>query len=108
YITHLLAQNQNQQAIIYLLYKADVITLAKSIGCFAMHSNTPNKEKVLAEYQMSTSSIIIATSCLSEGTHIPNVQTVVYIGAPESIIKYVQESSQGRRDVDRCQAVIVL
>ncbi|KAF2702367.1 P-loop containing nucleoside triphosphate hydrolase protein, partial [Pleomassaria siparia CBS 279.74] len=108
YITHLLAQNQNQRAIVYLPYKADVIALAKSMGCFAMHSDTPDKEKVLAEYQMSTSSIMIATSCLSEGTHIPNVQTVVHMGAPESMIKYVQESGRGGRDVDRCRAVIVL
>ena len=74
------------------------------------YSKTPeNKNALLQNWMDDTTgpNIIIATTALGCGVHVPNIGLVLHVGTPFSFVAYVQGSGRAGRNGEPCLAVML-
>ncbi|EAW22048.1 putative helicase [Aspergillus fischeri NRRL 181] len=94
------------KVIIYANIIGQVTAMARVLGCEAYYSDQLDKAGVLDRF-MGTSAVIAATSALGMGVDIPNIRSIIHIGAPRTLLDYAQESGRAGWDGQRSEAIII-
>jgi superfamily II DNA helicase RecQ len=99
----------NGKVIIYVRFITDGESISKQLRCPFYHSNvgsTDEKMKMLAAYK-KTGTLMVATNAMGLGIDIPNIQMVIHVGSPVSLLEYAQESGQAGRDGNDSVALLL-
>ena len=85
-----------------------VKALAEKLRCQAYHHHAVGKASLLAEFIAGKQRVIIATSALGIGVDVPDIQCIIHIDWPFSVLDYAQESGRARRDREWSEAIIIV
>ena len=96
-----------RRVIIYSTTKAYITQVAKQLEYKAYYSKQVNKNRILALFRAILGAVIMATSALGMGINIPDIHSIIYLGQPQTILDYTQESRYAGRDRQLSKAVII-
>jgi superfamily II DNA helicase RecQ len=94
--------------VIYGNSVAKVKTLAEKFSCDAYYHNAVGKASILADFMASKQQVIVATSALGIEVDILNIQYIIHVDWPRTILDYAQESGRAGRDGVRSEAIIIV
>ncbi|EYE89895.1 P-loop containing nucleoside triphosphate hydrolase protein, partial [Aspergillus ruber CBS 135680] len=84
-----------------------VLQMAELLECEAYHSKQVDKAGVMGRFQSGNINVIAATSALGMGVDIPDIQCIMHVGQPRTLLDYAQESGRAGRDGQGSEAVII-
>jgi hypothetical protein len=93
--------------IVYANIKSQVDAISQELGCEAYHSAVLDQTGVMQRFQSGQTHIIAATSALGMGIDILDIQCVIHLGRPRTLLDYGQESGRAGRDGLASEAVIM-
>jgi superfamily II DNA helicase RecQ len=96
------------KVVVYSNSVPKVKALAEKLYCQAYHHNAAGKASMLEGFMEGKQQVIVATSALGMGVDVPNIQCIIYIDWPFSLLDYAQESGRARRDGKRSEAIMIV
>lgn len=81
--------------------------LARKLACNAYHHDAVGKASMLTDFMAGKQRVIVATSALGMGVDIPNIQCIIHIDWPWTMLDYAQESGRAGRDRLQSKAIII-
>ncbi|KAL2807692.1 hypothetical protein BJX63DRAFT_436795 [Aspergillus granulosus] len=87
--------------------QSQVEAISQELECKAYHSKVLDCTGIIQQFQKGQTRVIAATSALGMGINIPNIQCVIHIGRPRTLLDYRQESRHAGRDRLASEAVII-
>ncbi|KAF1922377.1 P-loop containing nucleoside triphosphate hydrolase protein [Didymella exigua CBS 183.55] len=94
--------------IVYGNLKLKVKALAEQLDCHAYHADAVGKPTMLADFMAGKQRVIVATSALGMGVDILDVQCIIHIDWPFTMLDYAQESGRAGWDGLRSEAVLIV
>jgi superfamily II DNA helicase RecQ len=101
-------QYKSGKIIIYGNSVAKVKTLAEKFGCDAYYHNAVGKASMLANFIAGKQRVMVATSALDIEVDIPDIQYIIHVDWPQTILDYAQKSGRAERDRVRSEAIIIV
>ena len=86
------------KTIVFASQTRTVKDLGSTLECYSYYADLGDKDEQLAKFRTTENSIIITTTALSLGVHIPDVRHIIHYDLPDTLLDYVQESGRGGRD----------
>ncbi|EJD34203.1 P-loop containing nucleoside triphosphate hydrolase protein [Auricularia subglabra TFB-10046 SS5] len=98
------------RAIVFVRTIDEAVAVANSLGCLAFHSKLSphDRDGTLKTWETGGTRILVATTLLSTGFHLPGVRLVVEYGASWNYITHAQGTGRGGRDDHYCEAITLL
>jgi superfamily II DNA helicase RecQ len=103
-----LRKHRTGKVVVYGNLVPKVKALAKQLGCDAYHYDAVGKTSLLQEFAAGNKRVVVATSALGMGVDIPDIQCIVHINWPFTVLDYAQESGRAGRDGLRSEAVMIV
>ena len=69
--------------------------------------NESQQHENITNWESSPNAVIVSTEALGHGYHSDNVNFVLHIGCPESLLLYAQEIGRGGRNGDQCECILL-
>ncbi|CEL09334.1 hypothetical protein ASPCAL12472 [Aspergillus calidoustus] len=81
--------------------------MVEIVRCEAYHSQQVDRAGVLEWFIQGTMDVIVATNALGMGVDILDIQAIIHISMPWTLLDYAQESGQVRQDGQASKAIII-
>lgn len=97
--------------LVYYKTKVEVDSVANKLGCLRYYSDSGSdeeKEKALNAWFEGKYRVMVATSALGTGIDDSHIPVILHIGAPESVVDFVQEIGRGGRSGRGCISRVIL
>jgi len=78
------------------------------IGCDFVHSNHPNRRKIIERYRSGETQCLISTSLLQEGIDIPPIDALILAGPQKSLIATIQKIGRALRPFEGKKDCIIV
>ncbi|CEL10294.1 hypothetical protein ASPCAL13415 [Aspergillus calidoustus] len=95
------------KVVIYANAVRQVQAMAEIFRCEAYHSRQVDRAGVLERFIQGTTDVIVATNALGMGVDIPDIQVIIHISMPRTLLDYAQESGRAGRDRQASEAIII-
>ena len=66
--------------------------LAEMLGCLSIHANKEDKAEYFQELRQGEHRVVVAINALGIGVDIPDIQCVIHVDRPQTLLDYRQES----------------
>ncbi|EJD38552.1 hypothetical protein AURDEDRAFT_172315 [Auricularia subglabra TFB-10046 SS5] len=105
-----LLTRSEDRAIVFVRRVADGEDAARRLGCDVFHSGLVPEERsaVLRRWEQGERKVIVATTLLATGYHVPDVRLVIEYGASWNYITHSQGTGRGGRGDTYCEAHVLL
>ncbi|EJD47619.1 hypothetical protein AURDEDRAFT_163493 [Auricularia subglabra TFB-10046 SS5] len=106
---HRLLTQPPDRGIVFVRRTADADSVAQRLGCDAFHSGLAPEDRtaVLERWESGQHPLIVATTLLSTGYHVPGVRLVVEYGPSWNYITHSQGTGRGGRGDTYCEAHVL-
>jgi superfamily II DNA helicase RecQ len=98
-----------RKIIVYVEFATTALELATKLNGFVCYGKMGDEDKAanIYAFRAASNGCIMTTSALTEGIHFHDIDTVIRIGLPASLISYNQETGRGGRDGRECEAILI-
>ncbi|KAF8247840.1 P-loop containing nucleoside triphosphate hydrolase protein [Wilcoxina mikolae CBS 423.85] len=86
--------------------KAECDDISGRLNCGAFYAEKIERFDLLEQWKGGASPYMVATLALDVGIDIPDIQRVIHVGIPYSLIDYVQESGRAGRNGSQAKATM--
>lgn len=101
-------ENGSKKTIVYVRTIRDTLKWSALLNGKQYHASqtTIEKNQNLKDWKEGKFSILVATTALGMGLDVPNVRIVAHVGAPTSLISWIQQAGRSGRDGELSDAII--
>jgi superfamily II DNA helicase RecQ len=107
FIWQRICQARDGWVIVYANVKSQVNAISHKLSCELYHSAILDWTGIIQWFQTGQTHVIAATSALGMGINIPDIQYVIHLGQPWTLLDYGQESGRAGQDGLASKAVII-